>query len=65
MSFVKLVAQTATMILTGKVVNEGFERGKKKYAEYKEKKIAEGDDPKQVGTVEQVDADLKADLDAE
>jgi len=64
MSFGKLVAQTATMILTGKVVNEGFERGKQKYAEYKERRAATGkDDPKQVGTVTQVDKDDDVDVD--
>lgn len=63
MSFGKLIAQTATMILTGKVVNAGFEKGKQKYAEYKEKK-ADASDPKQVGSVTQVDTDADADADA-
>ena len=38
MSLGKLIVQTATMIITGKAVNAGIEKGKKKYADYKEKK---------------------------
>lgn len=62
MSFGKLIAQTGVMILTGKIVNEGFEKGKKKYAELKAKKAAaKGEaDPKQVDSVTQIDEDQPA-----
>lgn len=61
MSLGKLIVQTATMIITGKAINAGIEKGKKKYADYKEKKVAEAEDPKQVGSVTQVDDKDNAD----
>jgi len=56
MGILKLAGQTAVMILTGKFVNEGFDKGKKKLAEIKARRAASAaEDPKQVGSVTQVD----------
>lgn len=54
MGILRLAGQTAVMILTGKVVSEGIDAGKKKYKRYKEFAKSDEDNAKDA-TVEQVE----------
>jgi len=57
MSILRTITSTAVMIVTGKVVSEGFDKAKKRIQDYKEfVKQQQQEDDKESVTVGQVEA---------